>query len=539
MALPTWAEVADVGRQLGSGQWRIISLLSRLPLLWAKPLQALAGLSGPASVYRSLEHLEKVGAVQPLEVPWQAGRTPRLWHLSDLGVAVAASRTGQEPAELAARNKLRRNDFMREVAGLPQLVALYEMLATVAGWAPGAPEMLDWERPWRRAVPDAFGRRHAVRFPAAVQLGWGDRELSCLLLPDDVSVPLRAHRAGLQALVRLRQLSGQEPPPLLIGTSDARRARAWGRLLDEVQVEARGTIQADIIWSGCAPPLDRLVPRQLPSPSRVAPGELRPAQPQEPVSAGVAGTGSPSRLARLGARALDLAPADLVAMDRLARQAFLSVRQLAAFTELSVAETDPRLAQLIERGWVLQLPMEQNNTGEVLFEATLDGLRLAAARLGLSLQAAIRFCHFAGGGHEHPVGSRQGLLDTLDHTYGVNQVLANFVATADVTSQLAGDGLGHWQPEAAASNWELHPDAYGVYVLGEGRYGFFLEFDRGTMNTRDYRTKVDSYYRYRDSGQFTEVYDSFPHVLFVTASDAAEKRFGRVAQAASAGRPPL
>ncbi|HLG70051.1 MAG TPA: hypothetical protein VK009_06455, partial [Chloroflexota bacterium] len=77
------------------------------------------------------------------------------------------------------------------------------------------------------------------------------------------------------------------------------------------------------------------------------------------------------------------------------------------------------------------------------------------------------------------------------------------------------------------------------YVLGEGRYGFFLEFDRGTMNTRDYRTKVDNYYRNRGAGHFAETYGSFPHVLFVTASDAAEKRFGRVAQAASAGQPPL
>jgi hypothetical protein len=42
------------------------------------------------------------------------------------------------------------------------------------------------------------------------------------------------------------------------------------------------------------------------------------------------------------------------------------------------------------------------------------------------------------------------------------------------------------------------------------RFGFFLEFDRGTERPAEHAAKLASYYRYRDSAADTRDYASFP-----------------------------
>jgi hypothetical protein len=71
-------------------------------------------------------------------------------------------------------------------------------------------------------------------------------------------------------------------------------------------------------------------------------------------------------------------------------------------------------------------------------------------------------------------------------------------------------------------------------------YGFFLEFDRGTMSARGYGQKWSGYYHYLESRAFELDYDGFPTILVVTTDNAAEERIARSARAASVGRwPPL
>ena len=67
------------------------------------------------------------------------------------------------------------------------------------------------------------------------------------------------------------------------------------------------------------------------------------------------------------------------------------------------------------------------------------------------------------------------------------------------------------------------------YRRGQARYGFFLEYDRGTERAREYAAKLEAYYRYRDSGAAARDYAGFPTVLVVTTRAAAEARFAHEA----------
>ena len=67
-------------------------------------------------------------------------------------------------------------------------------------------------------------------------------------------------------------------------------------------------------------------------------------------------------------------------------------------------------------------------------------------------------------------------------------------------------------------------------------YGFFLEFDRGTMGARDYSAKWSGYYRDLESRAFDRDYDGFPTILVVTSDNAVEERIARSVRAASVGR---
>jgi hypothetical protein len=77
---------------------------------------------------------------------------------------------------------------------------------------------------------------------------------------------------------------------------------------------------------------------------------------------------------------------------------------------------------------------------------------------------------------------------------------------------------------------------------GPWRFGFFLEYDRGTERPSQHAAKLATYYRYRDAGASTREYQSFPMLLVVTTSEEAEARFAHQAYLARqrhGGRPLL
>ncbi len=105
-------------------------------------------------------------------------------------------------------------------------------------------------------------------------------------------------------------------------------------------------------------------------------------------------------------------------------------------------------------------------------------------------------------------GHRRVLLH-LAHTIGANAVFTRLaLAARDVTGHGGDDTLLEWRSAAACARGRCRPDGYGCYRRGEARFGFFLEYDRGTERAREYATKLEAYYRYRDSGSAARDYPS-------------------------------
>jgi len=219
-------------------------------------------------------------------------------------------------------------------------------------------------------------------------------------------------------------------------------------------------------------------------------------------------------------------------LSLVARHPLLTRQQLA----LLVGTTRPRIvrlqAELLERCWIRPIRQEQlshatrgRTVDQIqrsgLVELTPAGRREAARRLLLPGALAAR--------HHGLVGGRVAVrrfLRHLAHTVGAN---ACFVALVQAARNACGrggdDALEEWRSAAACARGRFRPDGYGCYRRAGSRFGFFLEYDRGTERPGNYAAKLAAYYRYRDSGSAARDYDGFPTLLFVTVSDVAEARF--------------
>jgi hypothetical protein len=156
-----------------------------------------------------------------------------------------------------------------------------------------------------------------------------------------------------------------------------------------------------------------------------------------------------------------------------------------------------------------------------LLELTPAGLRTLAAHLGLSPASAVSHHGLAGGGPESPIGTRRTLVAHLDHTVGADAVFGVLAPAA----RCQRDGaLVEWRNAAACAHGRLRPDGYGLLRLGQRDYGFFLEFDRGTVRSAPLRAKFGAYHRYLASARAARDFDGPPSILVVTAGPAAENR---------------
>ena len=122
--------------------------------------------------------------------------------------------------------------------------------------------------------------------------------------------------------------------------------------------------------------------------------------------------------------------------------------------------------------------------------------------------------------------ARARFLRHLAHTLGANEGLRGVCfAARQVTERGGDDALEEWRSAAACARGRFRPDGYGCYRRDGSRFGFFLEFDRGTEKPGQYAAKLATYYRYRDSGAYRRDYEGFPTLLVVTTSELAEARF--------------
>ena len=550
------AELAAASLKERDSDRRTLLLLARLPFVYAKVIEQLAGLRGGASVYRSLERLEEAGLVANVRPPLRPGYAPCLYYLTDLGIATVAIDQGCEPDHLARRNRLRGRDLLALLPGLPQLVAAYELLGALAAARAGRPDLLAWERPWRRRYQRPTAKAPvAVALPAYAAFAWESTTGAYLLLPDLGGTPLRLYRAALDHLLALRGVQGAEFPTLVVATGDHRRAAAWRELIEEVRRARREAPLAACVttWDELRAGSEALASLSntgpLPRDWLIQLVRLQPLTPRHPtgilpelVGDALAPLGPSSAIDSLGRVALGLAPADRALLDLIGRHPFLPLERLARVHGWDLRWARERRNRLIGLGLmrlVEACEVSAEAAASELVELTADGLALVAAQLGLSLGRAVRHLGLAGGGPEQSMGVRRRLLVSLAHTLGADAIFVSLVCTAKkLAAQGSDDALVEWRNAAACTRGHLRPDGYGLYRHAGQLYGFFLEYDRGTMSARDYLAKFAAYHEYRASGRFQRDYLGFPTVLVVTSDNSAEERIARAVRTAAIGRGP-
>ncbi len=506
MELVPEARIGPVGRAA-------VYLLACCPRMPTEVLGVLLGHRQAVTTAQLLARLQRAGlaAYQVSRLgPLLGSRPVRLWTLTGAGRAFVASRDLASPAGEEARDGLygkpeRWRDPARQ-RDVPMLVACYRLLATVASDLRRPVRVCIWEHPWVRSVtPTGARRRRSVRLPAAAVLQ-SRREsdgqaVRVLLLPDVGTAPLGSYRPTLQALIALRRTAltrDEDEPLLLVGIASAARtsttrAQAWQSLLLEV------TRSAD----------------ERPLRARVLTLADSPAT----------GRDDDGRRSRV--------QVDLV-FALVARHPLLTRQQLASLLRTSTARIARLETELMERGWLRPVTV---NRGDLLPNATNQVQRLGLVELSeAGRQEAARRLLLPTGlarrrhGLVHADANTRRFLRHLQHTLGANTFFVDLAAAATrVTSRGGEEALVEWRSAAACAHGRFRPDGYGCYRRGPWRFGFFLEYDRGTERSSQYAAKLATYHRYRDTGAFKRDYQGFPNLLVVTISELAEARFAHQA----------
>ena len=543
---PRWRDAEAAANRLTESDRRAILLLVRLPLIWEAAIERLYGLSGGASVYRCLARLRTMGLITEMRPALRPVRNPGLFHLTDLGIATVAVDRQVDPEYVARRARLRGTDLLDRLAGLPHVLALYDLLAALADSRTGRIDLLAWEQPWRRAFTRPTRRAPiSVELPAHAVLSWGSQAASCLLVPDLATFPFHVHRHLVTQLLAMRQLTADAFPTLVVATTDARQA-AWSHLLRDVARERGEAPLSGLVATWPELRADRANFDQLALSVRptstfsVRHLQLPPLDPRppgrsipQPVRRGL------SRGAQTAHQMLTLTGMERDLLDLIGRHPFLSPDSLAAVLGWEVRRLRERLARMIRFGLVRLVEVGERRTKGLsgLAELTVQGLELVAAQQGLSVPQSVRYNGLAGGGPQHEVGARHHLLRNLEHTIGADAVFIDLYRRLGTKgAATGGDAVLEWRNAAACSRRRAKPDGYGMIRRRGELFGFFLELDRGTMGYRDYSEKWSAYYHYHDSRDFERDYDGFPTILVVTSENAVEERIARSVRAAGVGR---
>jgi len=401
---------------------------------------------------------------------------------------------------------------------LPVLVVAYRLLTYVVQRVDRPVRVAAWEHPWIRTLGQTeTSRVRHVRLPAAAALiptnASSEQSQGLLLLPDLGTLPVASYRPVLRRLIELAQTAAvKQPEPLLIvgvaaGSRSPARVTIWRALLQQVARQAG----------------------ERPLHARVV------ACPE----AFVAGAHKNRRSADQAEHALGL----------VSRHPLLEHGQLATLLDISRSSAGQLVNQLASNGWVRAFRSGDVTADAVgrrpgrprqlsLVELTAAGRREAAQRLLLPATVAARHHGLLGSDSNTRRFARH-----LAHTLGANEVFVAFVLAARRMTARGGDeALEEWRSAAACARGRFRPDGYGCYRRGGSRFGFFLEFDRGTEKPREYAAKLATYYRYRDSGTAARDFKGFPTLLVVTTSAAAEARFANqayLAQQRHGGAPLL
>lgn len=224
---------------------RILKSLALLPFAHARVLEPLnrVGQRGElATLYRALSRLVESGLVQAICPVTQPGRRPRLFYLTDLGLAATSLGLKVDAVDIARSRGLSRSKLLDRLPSLRPLLAAYDLLATLAWDAGGGAELAAWEAPWhRRVVLPGTQSKIYVSLPGYARLRWPEgREVAYFLLPDLGSYPVLVYGTALSRLTSLQSLVHTLPTLVIAATHDG-RVRAWRRLLASI-AERRGQV---------------------------------------------------------------------------------------------------------------------------------------------------------------------------------------------------------------------------------------------------------------------------------------------------------
>jgi hypothetical protein len=550
---PTWRSAAREAARLCPADEETLELIGPLPLVPVSQLVPLARGRSGRSIYACVERLAGRGLVSVIPGPghpWKPNR--RLLLISNLGLAALALRREVDPASLARAWRLGRTPLRLLVGQLPALLSLYALLGLLAATGRGSARLRKWSRPGRWRPPwDGAGPARSVTLPAYAALGWEEAGSAYaggtyLLVADTGGLTPVALRRQLAGLARLDGTTPYGVPTVVIATSSERRVRAWRLLLDSVTSSTRSANQLHVevaTWEGWAaragmdPVRSRLHPDRADAdsvhsaalPRSDSERECRPwVCVPRPIN--------PSHIAAAIGE-WSLAPRDRIVLDLLGRHPFLADGDIADVLGRKIGWARARRSELVRRGLARMIETDELRSppqGKCeLVEVTMQGLRVLAGYLGLSLAAAVRHHGLTGGGARTPVGPRRALLANLEHTLGADAV---FAAMARAARDERDGALVEWRNAAACAHARMRPDGYGIVRLGRREYGFFLEFDRGTVRPAALRAKFASYHRYRVSGRAAREYDGFPTILVVTRGPGAEDRVAEAVHTTDAGQ---
>jgi hypothetical protein len=158
---------------------------------------------------------------------------------------------------------------------------------------------------------------------------------------------------------------------------------------------------------------------------------------------------------------------------------------------------------------------------EELLEDTVAGLICLAGCMGLSLAQAVRHHGLAGGGPARPIGTRRALHAQFEHTVGSDSIFATIARAAHNQRNWE---LVEWRNAAACAHGRTRPDGYGLLRVADREYGFFLEFDRGTIRPTAMRAKFAAYQRYMSSPRAERDFTGFPMIPVLTSGPSGEQR---------------
>jgi len=546
---PTWRMAVSESDSLTSDQAATLELIAQLPLASTAHLVPLAGPCDRSTLCRKIGLLVERGLIATLDGPAYGRCRPRqLLLITNLGLAVLAWRRGVDPCELVRQWGLGRRAIEALIGQLPAVFSIYQLLALLAGARSGwTARLLTWHRPWLSPAPlaPAGSRRvRGVRLPAYAVLEWHSycgQRLSgrCVLVADTGSLPPLAFRSALAQLAQAHLIAQRTTPLVAIATTSHRRLEAWSAVLDSIAGSHRGGPLESCIstwdtWQaeGVALPWT--------SHSGAGAGPAPPPMSVRPDLQGRPWSDAPRPIdlgrVRAAVREWDISGGARAALDVIGRHSFLSTTSLGEVLGRDSRWARERRRELVQRGLVRvpaseELPPNLDNRDELL-EATVRGLRILAASMGLSLALAERYHGLTGGGPASPIGPRRALFAHLAHTLGADEV---FVRIARAARGRRNGSLLEWRNAAACAAGRVRPDGYGLLRLGSREYGFIVEFDRGTIHPAALRAKFAAYGRFMPSARAARDYDGFPNILVVTTGPAGEQRIVDAIRAVSAG----